>query len=166
MVGDDRAGFDHSDIGYSQVFDPLKGRTMATPAIRDVMSGPVITIDPDASAADAARLMRDQDTGDVVVTVGSDLKGIVTDRDLAVRLVAEDLDPQTAVREVCTTDPITVDADDSIETAAELMKEYSVRRLPVREAGTVAGFISLGDLTQYIDTDTTLSEISQSAPNW
>jgi CBS domain-containing protein len=139
---------------------------MTTPALREVMSGPVITIDPDASAADAARLMRDEDTGDVVVAVGDQLKGIVTDRDLAVRLVAEDLDPQTAVREVCTTEPITVDADDSIETAAALMKEYSVRRLPVRDAGVVAGFISLGDLTHYIDTDATLSGISQSAPNW
>ena len=139
---------------------------MATPALRDVMSGPVITIDPDASAADAARLMRDEDTGDVVVATGDELQGIVTDRDLAVRLVAEDLDPQTAVREVCTTDPITVDADESITAAASLMKEYSVRRLPVRDAGVVAGFISLGDLTQYIDTDTTLAEISQSAPNW
>ena len=135
-------------------------------AVREVMSGPVITVDPDASAADAARLMRDQDTGDVVIATDGQLAGILTDRDLAIRLVAEDLDPQTPVRDVCTTDPVTVDADDTIESAAQTMQEYAIRRLPVRDGTAVTGFISLGDLTEHIDTDETLSDISQSSPNW
>jgi CBS domain-containing protein len=134
--------------------------------LREVMSGPVITVDPDASAADAARLMRDQDTGDVVIASDDRIQGILTDRDLAVRLVAEALDPNVSVSEVCTNDPITLDVEDSIEQASQTMGEYSVRRLPVTEGSRVVGFISLGDLTQYLDTDETLSDISQAAPNW
>jgi CBS domain-containing protein len=134
--------------------------------LREVMSGPVITVDPDASAADAARLMRDQDTGDVVIASDDRIQGILTDRDLAVRLVAEALDPNVSVSEVCTNDPITLDVEDSIEQASQTMGEYSVRRLPVTEGSRVVGFISLGDLTQYLDTDDTLADISQAAPNW
>ncbi|HEX5017346.1 MAG TPA: CBS domain-containing protein [Actinomycetes bacterium] len=134
--------------------------------VKDVMTGPVITVDPTASAAEAAQLMRDEDTGDVVVGRDGALTGIVTDRDLAVRLVAESLDPDVPVSQVLTSDPITVDVDDSVEVAAERMKMYSIRRLPVQDHGRVVGFISLGDLTRHIDTDETLSTISQSAPNW
>jgi len=134
--------------------------------VREVMSGPVVTVAPETSAADASRLMRDEDTGDVVVAAEGALTGILTDRDVVIRLVAEDLDPSLPVSEVCTSDPVTVDADDSVQEAATVMQEYSIRRLPVRDRGEVVGFISLGDLTQYIDTDATLSDISQSAPNW
>ena len=134
--------------------------------LREVMSGPVITVDPSTSAAEAAQLMRDEDTGDVVVARDGALTGILTDRDIAIRLVAEGLDPDVPVKEVLTSDPITVDADDSVEVAADRMKVYSIRRLPVQEHGQVVGFISLGDLTRHIDTDATLSDISQAAPNW
>ena len=130
------------------------------------MSGPVITVDPQDTAADAARLMRDEDTGDVIVMRDGALLGMVTDRDLAIRLVAEELDPSAPLTEVMTSDPVVVDADDSVETAAARMREYSIRRLPVVENSAVVGFISLGDLTQHIDTDDTLSDISQSVPNW
>ncbi|MFL6288482.1 MAG: CBS domain-containing protein [Actinomycetes bacterium] len=134
--------------------------------IRDIMSGPVITVDPTASAADAARLMRDEDTGDVVVASDGRIEGIVTDRDLAIRLVAEDLDPQVQVSEVCTAEPITITADETPEAAAQLMREYSVRRLPVRDGQGVVGFVSLSDLSNEIDTEGTLSDISEAAPNW
>jgi CBS domain-containing protein len=134
--------------------------------IRDIMSGPVITVDPTASAADAARLMRDEDTGDVVVARDGRIEGIVTDRDLAIRLVAEDLDPEVQVSEICTADPITITADETPEAAAQVMREYSVRRLPVRDSQGVVGFVSLSDLSKQIDTESTLSEISEAAPNW
>ena len=134
--------------------------------LRTVMSGPVLTVDPQDSAADAARLMRDEDTGDVIVMRDGALLGMVTDRDLAIRLVAEELDPSAPLTEVMTSDPVVVDADDSVETAAARMRKYSIRRLPVVENSAVVGFISLGDLAQHIDTDDTLSDISQSAPNW
>ena len=134
--------------------------------VRDIMSGPVITVEPDATAADAARLMRDEDAGDVVVISDGQLRGIVTDRDLAVRLIAEDLDPELPVGELCTTDPITVTPDESLNEAAETMREYSIRRLPVCENNAVVGFLSLGDLAQELDPNSALSEISGSAPNW
>jgi CBS domain-containing protein len=109
--------------------------------IRDVMSGPVITVEPTVSARDAAKVMRDQDTGDVVITRDGHLEGILTDRDLVVRLVTEDLDPEVEVTEVCTSEPITIDADQPLKAAATPMSQYSIRRLP-------------------------LSEISSAAPNW
>jgi CBS domain-containing protein len=133
--------------------------------IRDIMSGPVITVDPTASAADAARLMRDEDTGDVIVARDGRIEGIVTDRDLAVRLVAEDLDPEVPVGEVCTADPVMITADETPEAAANMMREYSIRRLPVRDNKGVVGFVSLGDLAREIDTTRTLSDISDAAPN-
>ena len=134
--------------------------------VRDAMNGPVIAVDPTTSAAEAARLMRDQDTGDVVIVEDGELTGIVTDRDLAVRLVAEGLDPNAPVSEVCTDSPITVAADDSLQAAADLMEQYSVRRLPVRDGDNVVGFISLGDLAQRMDASGTLTDISASTPNW
>ena len=134
--------------------------------IRDIMSGPVITVDPTASAAEAARLMRDEDTGDVVVARDGRVEGILTDRDLAIRLVAEDLDPEVSVSEVYTADPVTITVDETPEAAAKVMREYSIRRLPVRDSQGVVGFVSLGDLSKEIDTDSTLSDISGSAPNW
>lgn len=134
--------------------------------IRDVMSGPVISVEPTVSARQAARIMRDQDTGDVVITRDGHLEGILTDRDLVVRLVAEDLDPEVEVTQVCTSEPITIDADQSLKAAAITMSQYSIRRLPVCEGDQVVGFISLGDLAQYMDSDDTLSEISSAAPNW
>jgi CBS domain-containing protein len=134
--------------------------------LRDIMSGPVITVEPTASAADAARLMRDENTGDVVVARDGRIEGIVTDRDLAIRLVAEDLDPEVPVSEVCTADPITITADETPEAAAEVMREYSVRRLPVRDNRGVVGFVSLSDLADQINTESTLSDISKAAPNW
>ncbi|HEX5016303.1 MAG TPA: CBS domain-containing protein, partial [Actinomycetes bacterium] len=76
--------------------------------VRDVMNGPVLTVEPDASAADAAQLMRDNDTGDVVITQDGRLTGIVTDRDLTVRLIAEGLDPFVSVSEVCSENPVTI----------------------------------------------------------
>lgn len=135
-------------------------------AIRDVMSGPVISIEPTASARDAARVMRDDDTGDVVITREGHLEGILTDRDLVVRLVAEDVDPGVEVAEVCTKEPVTISADQSLKEAATTMARYSIRRLPVCEDDKVVGFISLGDLAQYMDSDDTLSDISSAAPNW
>ena len=95
--------------------------------IREIMAGPVLSVEPDKSAADAARLMRDEDTGDVVVAHGGKLKGIITDRDLAVRLVAEDLDPSLPVGELCTSEPITISPEDSLHVAAErALREHAL----------------------------------------
>jgi CBS domain-containing protein len=107
--------------------------------------------------------MAESDTGDVVITENGRLLGILTDRDIAIRVVAEGLDPEVAVSEVCTGNPVTVAPDDELTTASQLMREHSIRRLPVCEGSEVVGFISLGDLSQFSDADATLSDIS-SAP--
>ena len=133
--------------------------------VRDVMNGPVLTVEPDASAADAAQLMRDNDTGDVVITQDGRLTGIVTDRDLAVRLIAEGLDPFVSVSEVCSENPVTISPDEPLERASELMGQHAIRRLPVCEGDEVVGFVSLGDLARHVNADQTLSNISSAAPN-
>jgi CBS domain-containing protein len=136
-------------------------------SIRDIMSGPVVTVDSGRSVADAARQMRDEDTGDVVVLQDGRIQGILTDRDLVIRVVAEDLDCDVPVSDVCTIDPVTITADESPESAAQLMRKYSIRRLPVRDDGKgIVGFVSLSDLLPEVDTEETLSEITEAAPNW
>ncbi|MEV4255559.1 CBS domain-containing protein [Spirillospora sp. NPDC049652] len=117
---------------------------------------------------EAARLMRDEGIGDVLVTAAGRLCGMVTDRDIVVRAVAEDWDARiTSLGEVCTADLATVRPDDDAATAARLMRERAVRRLPVvDEKRRPVGIISLGDLA---DCDTlsapTLEEIWRAPPN-
>jgi CBS domain-containing protein len=110
-------------------------------------------------------MMRDNDTGDVVVTGDGRPVGIVTDRDITVRVVAEGRDPDTAVREICSGDLVTVSPNDDLERAAELMSENAIRRLPVCEGSQVVGFISLGDVAVISDAEGTLTDISSAPAN-
>lgn len=133
--------------------------------VREAMSGPVVAVDQHAAAAEAARLMRQNDTGDVVVMDGERLVGIVTDRDLALRVVAEGVDPYVSVSEVLTADPVIVTPDEDLRAAAELMQVHAIRRLPVCDSGQVVGFLSLGDLSTLVDIEATLTEISSAPAN-
>ncbi|WP_026415160.1 CBS domain-containing protein [Actinomadura oligospora] len=114
----------------------------------DVMTVWPRSLPRDATLHEAARLMRDEDIGDVLVTVGGRLCGMVTDRDIVVRALAEDLDARiTSLGEVCTADLVTVRPDDRTSTAVRLMRERAVRRLPVVDAARrPVGIVSLGDL--------------------
>lgn len=100
------------------------------------------------SAADVARRMREYRVGCVIVTRGARVTGIVTDRDLVVRVMAEGRDPEkTPVEDIVTYDPTTLDRDDSIETAVRLMRERGVRRLPiVSYDGKITGIVTADDL--------------------
>jgi CBS domain-containing protein len=129
-------------------------------SIEDVMSGPVITVDVEQSVQLAARMMRESETGDVVVMEAGRPVGIVTDRDLAVRVIADDLPTQTPVGEICSVDLVTVAPDDDIQWAAQQMRRNAIRRLPVCVDDRVVGFISLGDLSAHVDAAETLSDIS------
>lgn len=133
--------------------------------VRDAMSGPVVCIDHTATATEAAYLMRENDTGDVVVTNEGRVVGILTDRDLVIRVVAESIDPEVQVSEVYSAPLITVAPDDELTTASDLMQEHAIRRLPVCEGDNVVGFISLGDLAIRTDADVILSGISSAPPN-
>jgi CBS domain-containing protein len=125
-----------------------------------------MTVEAGASTRDAAHAMRDDDVGALIVLEGGDLYGIVTDRDIVVRAVAEGLDPAaTVVREVCSKNPTAIESDASIDDAVSLMREHALRRLPVTEGGQPVGILALGDLAVERDTDSALANISASDPN-
>jgi CBS domain-containing protein len=102
----------------------------------------------DARVAAIARTMRELHVGCVVITRGTHPVGIVTDRDIALRVVAEGLDPNTTrISEIVTYDPVVVSENDGIETAAARMREHGVRRLPILDAtGAVVGMVTADDL--------------------
>ncbi|MFJ8542633.1 CBS domain-containing protein [Streptomyces sp. NPDC093586] len=134
--------------------------------VRDVMTPGVVAVRPDASLVEAARLMRAQDIGDVVVADGQDVVGVLTDRDITVRAVADGIDPMAvSVRAVCTPDPLTVCPGDPVADAVTLMREHAVRRLPVVEDGLPVGVVSLGDLAEARDPDSVLADISRAEPD-
>jgi CBS domain-containing protein len=139
---------------------------MALDTVADVMTSDPQTVEADRPAMEAARLMRDHDFGDVPVTEGGRLVGIVTDRDIAVRLVAEGRDPGTAVREVCTSGSlVTVTADTTATEAVRLMREHAVRRLPVLDGDRLIGIVSLGDMAIEHDETSALADISAAPPD-
>ena len=114
--------------------------------VRDVMTPGPIGVDYHESIGEAARTMRDWGVGAVLVLSDQSLYGLVTDRDLVVRAVAEARGTNEPVGPLSSGDPIGVDADADAAEAARLMREYAVRRLPVIEDGQVAGLVSVGDL--------------------
>src|ERR1700733_11566434 len=114
--------------------------------VRDVMTPGPIGVDYYQSIGTAARTMRDWGVGAVLVVNDQALYGLVTDRDLVVRAVAESKGPDEPVGPLSSADLIGVSADEDIAEAIRLMRENAVRRLPVVDAGQVAGMVSLGDL--------------------
>lgn len=135
--------------------------------LQSVMNSPAVTIESDQSVAQAARLMSEHDIGNVIVTSNGRLSGIVTDRDLAVRILAENLDGSTQVSEVCTDDPACLSPQADVEDAVRMMREQNVRRLPVVDGERVVGAISLGDIAQGTAADAAdaLADISSAPAN-
>ncbi|MEJ1201260.1 MULTISPECIES: CBS domain-containing protein [unclassified Streptomyces] len=137
-----------------------------TQYVRDIMTGDPVTVEPQTSVTAVARIMRDQDLGAVLVTDGDELRGLVTDRDLVIRSVAEGGDPeQTTVVGACSDDVVTVRSDDELNHAVELMREHAVRRVPVVDDGRPVGIVSLGDLAMERDPESALGDISVARPN-
>jgi CBS domain-containing protein len=136
-------------------------------AIRDVMSIDPITVPAEAGITTAARTMKESDIGDVLVLDDKDqVYGIVTDRDIVVRVVAEGLDPsQTKLGDICTRDLESVSPENSVDDAVKLMSQKAIRRLPVIENGVPVGIVSLGDLAITQDPDSGLADISEAPPN-
>ena len=123
------------------------------------------TVNADDTIVDAARIMRDSDIGDVVVMDGGQVSGIVTDRDIVVRAIAEGRDPDTPVGDVCTTGVETVDPSASVDDAVRTMEQHDIRRLPVVKNGRPDGILSLGDLAVERDPESTLADISAASPD-
>jgi signal-transduction protein with cAMP-binding, CBS, and nucleotidyltransferase domain len=114
--------------------------------VRDVMTPGPIGVDYYQSIGEAARTMRDWGVGAVLVVRNESLYGLVTDRDLVVRAVAEARGADEPVGPLSSANLIGVDADAGVREAMRLMRQHAVRRLPVLEDGQVTGIVSLGDL--------------------
>src|ERR671929_1343938 len=112
-------------------------------SIREIMTADPRTVESGATVADAAREMRDGDIGDVVVVENGTVAGIITDRDIAVRVVAEGRDPDaTRVSEAATMRPTTLTVDQTVEDAIRLVREQNIRRIIVLQDGRPAGIVS------------------------
>ncbi|MEA2295347.1 MAG: hypothetical protein QOE86_2986 [Solirubrobacteraceae bacterium] len=134
--------------------------------IDEVMTHDPRTIRPSDTLQDAARHMRDGDAGAVLVTDGGKLAGIVTDRDIVVRAVADGRDPsEVPASEVATKNVEALTPDQSVQDAARFMREHNVRRAPVVQDGRPVGIVSLGDLAVELDEESALADISSEPPN-
>jgi len=133
--------------------------------IREVMTPGPETIQAGRPVAEAAKLMQAADAGMIPVMNNGDLHGTVTDRDIALRLVAEGKDAQsTTVGEIATTDVITIEADRDLGEALQLMAKHQVRRLPVIESGKLIGVVAQADVAREgneKDVGHTVEEISK-----
>jgi CBS domain-containing protein len=135
-------------------------------SIRDLMTENPCSIDADKSVAYAAKMMRDEDVGLAPIVEGDKLIGTLTDRDIAVRVVAEGKDPeQTTVREVASTNIVTIDPQQDLDEALRLMAKHQVRRLPVvEEDGKLVGVLAQADVAREGDdkqTGQVVQEISE-----
>ena len=133
--------------------------------VRDVMTTDLVECNSSTSLADAARMMRDRDIGTVLVTAEGVLRGIVTDRDIVVRCLADAADPSTPIGNACSEDLATASPDDSIDTAVELMRSKALRRLPVVDGDRTVGIVSLGDLARDREPQSALADISAAPAN-
>ncbi|UHA74050.1 CBS domain-containing protein [Paenibacillus sp. 481] len=134
--------------------------------VKDVMTTSCATLTVLDNVFEAAVLMKQYDTGFIPVVDGERLIGVVTDRDLVVRGIAEKHPGSEQITHVMTHDVITIDPDLSVDEAAQLMAEKQVRRLPVAKNGKLIGIVSLGDLavrSPFVnEAGDALSEISES----
>jgi CBS domain-containing protein len=134
-------------------------------SIRDLMTGNPTTCPPSASAVDAAKVMAQEDVGPVPVVDGDTLVGIVTDRDLVVRVLAEGKDPSsTKLQEIASSDLTTVTPDTDLQEALDLMSSSQVRRLPVVENGRLVGIVAQADIARAAGEEQTggvVQDISQ-----
>jgi CBS domain-containing protein len=123
--------------------------------IRDVMTTNPTSIDASTTVKEAAESMRDEDIGMIPVLEDGRLVGTLTDRDIAIRVVAEDLDPEsTPAIDIASTHLVTVDPSQALEEALELMAEHQVRRLPaLDEEGHLVGIVAQADVAREAEAE-------------
>lgn len=132
-------------------------------SIRDAMTSNPRSVDTSSTVIEAARLMKEADVGPIPVVEGDRLVGIVTDRDIAIRVVAEGRDPQSVtVGEIASKDLVTVDPQQELDEALRLMAQHQVRRLPVvEEDGRLVGILAQADVAQQGDDTKTGQVVEQ-----
>lgn len=143
------------------------GSTIDLRTVREVMSAAPETVTPETTLADAAKVMDRVDIGDVLIVDGiGQLRGIVTDRDIAIRAVAEGRDPNTTpVEEIMTPTVETISSSATVREAIETMRRHDIRRLPVVDGGSPIGVVSLGDLAMSPGSQSVLADLSTAPPN-
>ncbi len=129
--------------------------------IRDVMTPDVRTIAPSATIREAAQIMAETDVGVLPVADSDRLLGMLTDRDIVVRAVADGGQPSRPIREVVTSAVVTATPDMSTRDAAQLMSEHQIRRLPVVEGERLVGMVSIGDLAVKEGKDSRIGDTLQ-----
>jgi CBS domain-containing protein len=138
---------------------------MAT-SVRELMTSNPTTIESGGTVAEAARKMRDEDAGIIPIVDGDRLVGTITDRDVAISVVAEGKDPEsTTVGEVASRDLVTIDPQQDLDEALRLMAQHQVRRLPVvEEDGRLVGILAQADVAREASPEQTgrvVEEISE-----
>ena len=131
--------------------------------LKDIMTRDPVVLGPDAPLKEAARRMRDLDSGVMPVGEGDRLVGMLTDRDITIRATAEGKDPNgTPVREVMTADVVYCFEDDDLRAAARKMEEHQIRRLIVLNRDKrLAGIVALGDIAVHAPSDRLAGEITE-----
>jgi CBS domain-containing protein len=134
--------------------------------VRELMTSDPIVLESSESVLSAAQRMRDADVGAVLVKDRGNLRGIVTDRDLVVRAMADGLDPEeVTLGQTVSQGLVILSPDDTIGDAIEVMREHAIRRIPVVDEGAAVGILSLGDLAESRDPESVLGEISSAPSN-
>jgi CBS domain-containing protein len=131
--------------------------------IRELMTVKPRTVKPGDSVVEAAKLMRGEDAGIAPIVDGDRLVGVITDRDIAIRVVAEGRDPaSTKVDEVASQNVVTVDPQQELDEALRLMAHHQLRRLPVvEEDGKLVGIVAQADVARHADADRTGEVVEQ-----
>jgi CBS domain-containing protein len=133
---------------------------------REVMTPAPVALPADTPLIEAARRMRDQGIGAVLVHDDMRLRGLVTDRDIVIRAIAENKSPATTtLGGICSDRLVTVGPDEPTGAAVTLMRENAVRRIPVVEDGQAIGILSLGDLALERAEKSALADVSAAPPN-
>jgi CBS domain-containing protein len=137
-----------------------------TRKVREIMSAAPVCMAASESVSAAAKAMKERESGTVLVLSGGRLAGLVTDRDIAIRVLAENRDPLTTrLDDICSSELAVLSPDDAVETAIRLVRDRAVRRLPVMADGTPVGVVSIGDLALDKDEGSALSRISAFGSN-
>jgi len=134
--------------------------------IKDIMTSSPITLTADRPVIDAATAMKENNIGDVIVMTEGKMCGVVTDRGIVVRVIAQGREPQTTkLGDVCSRDVASVGPDDDVDRVIDVVRKRSVRRVPVLDGGKPVGIVSIGDLAMERDQTSALADLSAAAPN-
>jgi CBS domain-containing protein len=137
-----------------------------TRKVREIMSAAPVSMAAGETVSAAAKAMKERGIGTVLVLSGGRFSGLVTDRDITIRVLAENRDPRTtSLGDICSSELAVLRPDDDVETATRIVRDRAVRRLAVLADGTPVGVVSIGDLALDQDERSTRPQIPASRPN-